>query len=63
MTCYPGGAEAGYIKSIKDNELIGSWKVGQHMKYGRDIFITSLLSGSGLAVWALNLWLGFGVPV
>ena len=27
MTCYPGGAEAGYIKSIKDNELIGFWKV------------------------------------
>ena len=29
----------------------------------KDIFIMSLLSGSGLAVWVLNLLLGYGLPV
>ena len=29
----------------------------------RGIFIMSLLSGSGLAVWVLNLLLGYGLPV
>ena len=34
MPCCSGGAEAGYIKFIENNELISFWKVAQHMKYG-----------------------------
>ena len=38
--------------------MVGLWR-----NCLKDIFIVSLPSGSGLAVWVLNLLLGFGLPV
>ena len=37
--------------------MVGLWRICL-----KDIFIVSLPSGSGLAVWVLNLSLGFGLP-
>ena len=55
------------FKSLKDRgefRLFGCCVYGWAWVYLlRGIFIMSLLSGSGLAVWVLNLLLGFGLPV